>query len=196
MVASRLHVEARLPIGGSRVTGGHRGQSQRCWPNTASWGRPSCWEGKDEGKPWTRCAPPLRLTPNPAWPYHHLGTAPVNTQQLAEAEQEFREALRLEPSAKNHYSLAACLMALKPIRRGSGRTRNRLPHGSQPESLPGRTAGSRPADHDAEVETRLAAAPFADWRRASPVSTLLFLCTDVYRLWISTNLQCGSRTRH
>jgi tetratricopeptide (TPR) repeat protein len=36
----------------------------------------------------------------------------VNTQQLAEAEKEFREALRLEPSAENHYSLAACLMAL------------------------------------------------------------------------------------
>jgi Flp pilus assembly protein TadD len=36
----------------------------------------------------------------------------VNTQQLAEAEKEFREALRLEPSGQNHYSLAACLMAL------------------------------------------------------------------------------------
>jgi len=44
--------------------------------------------------------------------HHYLGTALVNTQQLAEAEKEFREALRLEPSAQNHYSLAACLMAL------------------------------------------------------------------------------------
>lgn len=44
--------------------------------------------------------------------HHYLGTALVNTQQLAEAEKEFREALRLEPSAENHYSLAACLMAL------------------------------------------------------------------------------------
>jgi len=36
----------------------------------------------------------------------------VNTQQLGEAEKEFRTALRLEPSAQNHYALAACLMAL------------------------------------------------------------------------------------
>jgi tetratricopeptide (TPR) repeat protein len=31
---------------------------------------------------------------------------------MAEAEKEFREALRLQPSGQNHYSLAACLMAL------------------------------------------------------------------------------------
>lgn len=54
----------------------------------------------------------VALNPESALGHHYLGTALVNTQQLAEAEKEFREALRLEPSAGNHYSLAACLMAL------------------------------------------------------------------------------------
>lgn len=54
----------------------------------------------------------VTLNPESGLGHHYLGTALVNTQQLAEAEKEFREALRLEPSAKNHYSLAACLMAL------------------------------------------------------------------------------------
>jgi Flp pilus assembly protein TadD len=54
----------------------------------------------------------IELNPKSALAHHYLGTALVNTQQLAEAEKEFREALRLEPNAKNHYSLAACLMAL------------------------------------------------------------------------------------
>jgi tetratricopeptide (TPR) repeat protein len=36
----------------------------------------------------------------------------VNTQQLVAAEKEFREALRLEANAENHYALAACLVAL------------------------------------------------------------------------------------
>ncbi|MGD0600117.1 MAG: tetratricopeptide repeat protein [Terriglobales bacterium] len=52
--------------------------------------------------------------------HHYLGTALVNTQQLAEAEKEFREALRLEPSAQNHYSLAACLMALNQYEEALG----------------------------------------------------------------------------
>jgi len=52
----------------------------------------------------------LRSIPNPAW-HHYLGTALVNTQQLAEAEKEFRQALHLETQRQNHYSLAACLMA-------------------------------------------------------------------------------------
>ncbi len=52
------------------------------------------------------------LSPESALTHHYLGTALVNTQQFAAAEKEFREALRLEPSAQNHYSLAACLMAL------------------------------------------------------------------------------------
>jgi tetratricopeptide (TPR) repeat protein len=54
----------------------------------------------------------VSLNPNSGLGHHYLGTAFVNTQQLAAAEKEFREALRLEPSAQNHYSLAACLMAL------------------------------------------------------------------------------------
>jgi len=54
----------------------------------------------------------VTLNPESSLAHHYLGTAFVNTQQLAQAEKEFREALRLEPSAENHYSLAACLMAL------------------------------------------------------------------------------------
>ena len=54
----------------------------------------------------------IALNPESGLGHHYLGTALVNTQQLAEAEKEFLEALRLEPSAQNHYSLAACLMAL------------------------------------------------------------------------------------
>jgi tetratricopeptide (TPR) repeat protein len=54
----------------------------------------------------------VALNPESSLAHHYLGTALVNTQQLAEAEKEFREALHLEPSAQNHYSLAACLMAL------------------------------------------------------------------------------------
>jgi tetratricopeptide (TPR) repeat protein len=52
--------------------------------------------------------------------HHYLGTALVNTQQLAAAEKEFREALRLEPSAQNHYSLAACLMAVNQYEEALG----------------------------------------------------------------------------
>ena len=54
----------------------------------------------------------VSLNPDSGLGHHYLGTAFVNTHQMAEAETEFREALRLEPSAQNHYSLAACLMAL------------------------------------------------------------------------------------
>jgi tetratricopeptide (TPR) repeat protein len=54
----------------------------------------------------------VELDPDSPLAHHYLGTALVNTQQLGEAEGEFRTALRLERSAKNHYALAACLMAL------------------------------------------------------------------------------------
>jgi tetratricopeptide (TPR) repeat protein len=54
----------------------------------------------------------VALNPESALGHHYLGTALVNTQDMAGAEKEFREALKLEPSAQNHYSLAACLMAL------------------------------------------------------------------------------------
>ena len=54
----------------------------------------------------------VSLNPDSALAHHYLGTAFVNTQQLAEAEKEFREALRLDARAQNHYALAACLVAL------------------------------------------------------------------------------------
>src|SRR5260370_21989043 len=57
----------------------------------------------------------VTLNPESSLAHHYLGTAFVNTQQLAEAEKEFRVALRLEPSAQNHYSLAACLMPLNHL---------------------------------------------------------------------------------
>jgi tetratricopeptide (TPR) repeat protein len=62
----------------------------------------------------------VALNPESGLGHHYLGTALVNTQQLAEAEKEFREALRLEPSADNHYSLAACLMALNQYEEALG----------------------------------------------------------------------------
>ena len=62
----------------------------------------------------------VTLNPASSLGHHYLGTALVNTQQLADAEKEFREALRLEPSAQNHYSLAACLMALNQFEEALG----------------------------------------------------------------------------
>jgi len=62
----------------------------------------------------------VTLNPESSLGHHYLGTAFVNTQQMAEAEKEFREALRLEPSAQNHYSLAACLMALNQYEEALG----------------------------------------------------------------------------
>jgi tetratricopeptide (TPR) repeat protein len=62
----------------------------------------------------------VTLNPESGLAHHYLGTALVNTQQLAEAEKEFREALLLEPSADNHYSLAACLMALNQYEEALG----------------------------------------------------------------------------
>jgi tetratricopeptide (TPR) repeat protein len=62
----------------------------------------------------------VTLNPESSLAHHYLGTAFVNTQQLAEAEKEFRVALRLEPSAQNHYSLAACLMALNQYEEALG----------------------------------------------------------------------------
>jgi protein O-GlcNAc transferase len=54
----------------------------------------------------------VSLNPDSALSHHYLGTAFVNTEELTDAEKEFREALRLDKSAQNHYSLAACLVAL------------------------------------------------------------------------------------
>jgi tetratricopeptide (TPR) repeat protein len=62
----------------------------------------------------------VSLNPQSSLGHHYLGTALANTQQLIEAEKEFREALRLEPSAQNHYSLAACLMAMNQYEEALG----------------------------------------------------------------------------
>jgi Tfp pilus assembly protein PilF len=51
------------------------------------------------------------LSPDTAITHHYLGTALFEVQQFDDAEKEFREAVRLEPTAQNHFSLAACLMA-------------------------------------------------------------------------------------
>lgn len=76
-------------------------------------------EGKDE-EAVSVLRQAVTLNPESGLAHHYLGTALVNTQQLAEAEKEFREALRLEPSAQNHYSLAACLMALNQYEEALG----------------------------------------------------------------------------
>jgi Flp pilus assembly protein TadD len=52
------------------------------------------------------------LSPDSALAHHYLGTALFEVQSFENAEKEFREAVRLEPTAQNHYSLAACLMAM------------------------------------------------------------------------------------
>ena len=44
--------------------------------------------------------------------HRFLGTALFETKDLESAAREFRKALRLDPSADNHYYLAACLMSL------------------------------------------------------------------------------------
>jgi tetratricopeptide (TPR) repeat protein len=54
----------------------------------------------------------VSLNPDSDVAHHYLGTILFEQQQLQAAEREFREALRLKPSADNHYSLAACLMSL------------------------------------------------------------------------------------
>jgi Flp pilus assembly protein TadD len=54
----------------------------------------------------------VTLNPDSELAHHSLGTALFQRQQLAAAEKEFREALRLNASPDNHYSLAACLMSM------------------------------------------------------------------------------------
>jgi tetratricopeptide (TPR) repeat protein len=52
------------------------------------------------------------LNPDSEAAHHALGTALFQQQELPAAEKEFREALRLNASPNNHYSLAACLMTM------------------------------------------------------------------------------------
>jgi Flp pilus assembly protein TadD len=54
----------------------------------------------------------VALNPDSDTAHHALGTALFQQQQLAAAEKEFREAIRLNASPDNHYSLAACLMTM------------------------------------------------------------------------------------
>ena len=58
----------------------------------------------------------VSLNPDSEIAHHLLGTALFQQQQLHAAEKEFREALRINASADNHYSLAACLMSLDRAR--------------------------------------------------------------------------------
>jgi len=54
----------------------------------------------------------VTLDPDSAAAHQGLGTALFRSQQLPAAEKEFREALRLNDSPENHFSLAACLMTM------------------------------------------------------------------------------------
>ena len=53
----------------------------------------------------------VSLNPESDAAHHLLGTILFQRQELPDAEKEFREALRVNASADNHYSLAACLMS-------------------------------------------------------------------------------------
>src|SRR5206468_3307827 len=54
----------------------------------------------------------VELDPDSPLAHHFLGTALFEAQNFPAAETEFRQAVRLQPSASNHYYLAACLMNL------------------------------------------------------------------------------------
>jgi tetratricopeptide (TPR) repeat protein len=54
----------------------------------------------------------VSLNPDSDLAHHLLGTVLFQQGDLIAAEKEFREALRVNASADNHYSLAACLMSL------------------------------------------------------------------------------------
>jgi tetratricopeptide (TPR) repeat protein len=54
----------------------------------------------------------VALNPDSDSAHSVLGTALFRQHQLQAAEREFRQALRLNASPDNHYSLAACLMTM------------------------------------------------------------------------------------
>ncbi len=54
----------------------------------------------------------VSLNPDSDVAHHLLGTVLFEQQELRAAEKEFREAVRLNSSADNHYSLAACLTSM------------------------------------------------------------------------------------
>jgi Tfp pilus assembly protein PilF len=51
------------------------------------------------------------LDPDSPLTHHYLAVALFNSQDFVAAETEFRQALRLQPSAGNHYFLSSCLMS-------------------------------------------------------------------------------------
>src|SRR5437660_4924823 len=54
----------------------------------------------------------VELDPDSPLAHHFLGTALFEAQTFPAAETEFRQAVRLQPSASNHYYLVACLINL------------------------------------------------------------------------------------
>ena len=54
----------------------------------------------------------VQLDPDSPLAHHYLATALFNGDDFTAAETEFRQALRLQPTADNHYYLSACLMSL------------------------------------------------------------------------------------
>jgi tetratricopeptide (TPR) repeat protein len=54
----------------------------------------------------------VSLNPDSAAAHHYLGLALSTSGDNRGAAEEHREALRLEPTADNHYYLAACLIDL------------------------------------------------------------------------------------
>ena len=79
--------------------------------NTAFWGRLCCLNNKlEEAVHELRIS--VSLNPDSDVAHHLLGTAFFQQQELHAAEKEFREALRVNATADNHYSLAACLMSM------------------------------------------------------------------------------------
>jgi tetratricopeptide (TPR) repeat protein len=58
------------------------------------------------------CTWPSRSIPIPTPPTTLSVRRCSSSKQLAAAEKEFREAIRLNASPDNHYSLAACLMTM------------------------------------------------------------------------------------
>jgi tetratricopeptide (TPR) repeat protein len=54
----------------------------------------------------------VTLNPDSDLAHQGLGTALFRQQRLTAAEKEFREAVRLNASPDNHFSLAACLITM------------------------------------------------------------------------------------
>jgi Tfp pilus assembly protein PilF len=53
----------------------------------------------------------VQLDPDSPLAHHYLATALFSGDDFKAAETEFRQAVRLQPTASNHYYLSACLMS-------------------------------------------------------------------------------------